>query len=711
MAETVKKRTRDCIKVGDWISVPSTYFEEEDCSSDKFYGKVTFVSSESVKVKWEVDGTLSFVKSDELTKEPNYVSLIEKRNDKPKGFQLLTSALDQKEPKIDFTNEVVDNEQPSTSGTKPQDKRVIAEIESSDSSDDEPVKPKKPKKKNTTKSICKNNVAQIEGENDEVSEDEANVLDYDSEESDNEGSGDIGQDSLEDGEWKLGGWKVDPRGGGQPYGPRISLPLYDDCSELEYLIHFLPVKFFKEIVVPSTNNFAASKQENFKEFSYNEFIHFLGIMYAMEVYKLPERRMYWKSEEDGIFPPMNFGKIMARNRFEDLLKFLQFSNAENQDQQILDFLDAANANLKAALSPGDTVCLDESMVKSYHRNLKGKMKIKRKPRPIGNEFKTVCDGRSKIVTHMELYEGKGYMATKEHVKELGATTATCLRLTESLKGSGRVVIADSWFGSVKSAVQLMNQNGLYSILLVKTAHKLYPRQLLSRTNLTRGKWVSATNEIDGVELQAVKFLDLQEKQFISTSSCSIPGPPRNTKHCGKVARPLVAFQYLESAAGIDIHNHVRTGSLGLEDVWHTKNPIHRQFAGILGFLFTNAYLAYNYFRKTSIKHVDFKIKLANLMVTFDPESAVMTRPKEVLATEDQLQISHGVVKLSEKGVRRQKPCFFCQHGRGIPKKVLTSYYCFECGIDKPLCPPTSSRKCFELHISHGMPTKRRFSKK
>ena len=56
---------------------------------------------------------------------------------------------------------------------------------------------------------------------------------------------------------------------------------------------------------------------------------------------------------------MNFGKIMARNRFEDLLKFLQFSNAENQDQQILDFLNATNDNLKAALSPGDTVCLDK----------------------------------------------------------------------------------------------------------------------------------------------------------------------------------------------------------------------------------------------------------------------------------------------------------------------------------------------------------------
>ena len=49
---------------------------------------------------------------------------------------------------------------------------------------------------------------------------------------------------------------------------------------------------------------------------------------------------------------------------------------------------------------------------------------------------------------------------KKDVNELGATTSTCLRVTDSFKGSGHIVNADSWFGSVKSAVQLMNHNGL-----------------------------------------------------------------------------------------------------------------------------------------------------------------------------------------------------------------------------------------------------------
>ena len=62
------------------------------------------------------------------------------------------------------------------------------------------------------------------------------------------------------------------------------------------------------------------------------------------------------------------------------------------------------------------------------------MKIIRKPRPIGNELKTVIDANTHIVLHMELHESKEEMANKDHVKELGATAACCLRLTDYWKG-------------------------------------------------------------------------------------------------------------------------------------------------------------------------------------------------------------------------------------------------------------------------------------
>ena len=95
---------------------------------------------------------------------------------------------------------------------------------------------------------------------------------------------------------------------------------------------------------------------------------------------------------------------------------------------------------------------------------------------------------------------------------------TSLLLGFILLGLGRIVVGDSWFGSFKTCVELWNISGLYSNLLVKTAHKKYPRKLLRESDIERGQWVCATAEIDGVKLMATCFLDLQEKLFIS--SCS-----------------------------------------------------------------------------------------------------------------------------------------------------------------------------------------------
>ena len=78
------------------------------------------------------------------------------------------------------------------------------------------------------------------------------------------------------------------------------------------------------------------------------------------------------------------------------MKHLQLSQASDLNEQLLEFLHAINNNLKEAMTAGDSICLDEYMVK------KGKMKIKSKPSQVENEPKTMCDGRSKIVMHIEL---------------------------------------------------------------------------------------------------------------------------------------------------------------------------------------------------------------------------------------------------------------------------------------------------------------------
>ena len=124
-------------------------------------------------------------------------------------------------------------------------------------------------------------------------------------------------------------------------------------------------------------------------------------------------------------------RFLSRTRFEDFLSSLVFSPAEDPDQQVLDFLEAVNNNLMIAFTPGDHVCVDESMIKSFHKKLNGKVKIMRKPRPIGSEIKDISDSRTNIVFCMELHEKKEVMQRKDYVGKFGYhfalyTAVTCI---------------------------------------------------------------------------------------------------------------------------------------------------------------------------------------------------------------------------------------------------------------------------------------------
>ena len=347
------------------------------------------------------------------------------------------------------------------------------------------------KRKNTTVKVKAAKVMEIEEENGD------NILDY-SEASEEEEEEDSVQDlvkgkerkrkkdSAEDEKerlkeerrykrmedehkvWTEGEWKIDPRKsrGFSGYGPKL-IGMSGETS-LDYFLHFLPQAFIQQQVIPAINKAGKQSNEFWSVLSYQEYIRFLGIIYSMEVLRLPNRKMYWATEDVGFLKAPNYGRYMTRNRFDSIMSTLQYSSSDDKDMQIIDFIEAVNNRSHKAITPGDIIMLDESMVKSFHRNLKGKMKIIRKPRAVMNL--RIRDGRSYIVIFLELYEGAELMRKKEYTDKHQATTATCLRLTQNWQNSGRLMIADSWFGSVYSSVQLMQILGLHSIMLVKTAH-------------------------------------------------------------------------------------------------------------------------------------------------------------------------------------------------------------------------------------------------
>lgn len=127
--------------------------------------------------------------------------------------------------------------------------------------------------------------------------------------------------------------------------------------------------------------------------------------------------MYWEDMQSSVLPNIDFGEHMACKCFETILSYLQMLSNPNQDDQVLDFIKAVNNVLKSAITPDNVVALDEDMIKLFHQNLKGKVKIIRKPRPVGNELKDMSDARCHIVIKLDLHEGKDDLALKEHVRK------------------------------------------------------------------------------------------------------------------------------------------------------------------------------------------------------------------------------------------------------------------------------------------------------
>lgn len=124
----------------------------------------------------------------------------------------------------------------------------------------------------------------------------------------------------------------------------------------------------------------------------------------MEVFEINgPHKVDLHEEESDLFSAMNVGKIMSHTRFKEIAMLLQFSFDQDHNQNILKFLEGVDSQLQSCLTPGLYLTFDKSMIKLFQYNLKGKIKIIGKSRPIGDEIKNLLDAATNIVLNMELY--------------------------------------------------------------------------------------------------------------------------------------------------------------------------------------------------------------------------------------------------------------------------------------------------------------------
>lgn len=83
-----------------------------------------------------------------------------------------------------------------------------------------------------------------------------------------------------------------------------------------------------------------------------------------------------------------------------------------------------------------------------------------------------------------------------------------------------MVIADSAFASVKSAVALRKELGLYFMGMVKTAHRQFPKTYLQKVPMaTRDEHVVCTATKDNINLRAVGWNDGRKNRKTKEVAC------------------------------------------------------------------------------------------------------------------------------------------------------------------------------------------------
>ena len=215
--------------------------------------------------------------------------------------------------------------------------------------------------------------------------------------------------------------------------------------------------------------------------------------------------------------------------------------------------------------------------------------------------------------------------------------------------------------------------------------------------------------------QATELLRYRHRRSI------VDGEEVTEKYEKRIKRPQIIEDFYEFFSAVDVHDHLRQGSLRMEEAWKTKTWAHRIFSTVLGIILTDCYLAYRMTKKAHNGNVvpTFSIFLGTLaeqMIHNDGlQSSAVTRSdteqRELVIEHRQGQlIDHPFYEdLKSTGKRARVRCKVLTCG------FKTGTYCICCSSDMKqvecvdevdrvvgvygVCSTGTGRDCYAKHIA------------
>ena len=159
----------------------------------------------------------------------------------------------------------------------------------------------------------------------------------------------------------------------------------------------------------------------------------LGILILSGYHTLPSRRLYWSVDDDARVDLVT--KAMSRDRFEEILRFLHFTDNQTLDKKaklakLRPLMDHLNRKFAMAYPMDQHLALDEAMIEYFGRH-GCKQCIRNKPVRFG--FKAWClNSPLGYLATFDVYQGTALDSSLCYEEMFGKGGGTLMILFEKL---------------------------------------------------------------------------------------------------------------------------------------------------------------------------------------------------------------------------------------------------------------------------------------
>lgn len=459
------------------------------------------------------------------------------------------------------------------------------------------------------------------------------------------------------------------------------------------MINKSPIDFFSLLVtddvlnkiVLRTNAYAinkislaneASKAARIRDWvatNLTEIKKFFALIIYMGIVRLPKIADYWSTDK---IMGQHFPRtVMSRNRFELLLSMLHFSQRDEENtadrlHRVRELLEVLNENFKKSYTPGEDLCIDESVI-PFRGRLIFRQYNKQKRHKYGVKLFKLCTLPG-YTYKISIYSGK-------QNDDVNTTpTKVVMALCDDLLNKGHTLYTDNWYTSVGLARELL-KNETHLVGTLRKNRKHFPKEIVS-TKLKRGQYIAKESE-DGITV--LRWRDKRDVLVLSTKH-SVRFQTV-IKHRRQISKPKIVVDYNKAKGAVDLSDQMTAYQTPLRKSikWYKKIGIDL----LLNIAMVNALILYQSVTNTKISVLEFRKEIMKSFVGFNTN--------EVSASSNQRsrRVKHQLKKKEGPSFKTRRACQQCyrdmvaSHGRLVAKnrtkKVNT--FCASCPDEPYLC--------------------------